>query len=143
MRSRRSPLLWVAAIAYGATIFALSSLPVPVPGEQALPLTGDKVLHVAEYAGFALLLALAIASTPSARLSGRAAPVAFVAAALYAASDEFHQTLVPGRQGDLADLVADGIGVLLGTAIVQVWRWRASRSAGGSEAPPRSPDGPL
>jgi len=136
MRSRRSPVLWVAAIAYGATIFILSSLPVPAPGEQALALTGDKLLHVAEYTVFALLLALAVASTPSARVSARAAPIAFVAAALYAASDEFHQTLVPGRQGDVSDLAADAVGALLGAGALHLWRWRAIR-AGVSGTSPR------
>jgi VanZ family protein len=132
MRSRRSPILWVGAVAYGTAIFVLSSLPVPAPGEQALALTGDKVLHVAEYAGFALLLTLAIASTPSLRISSRAAVVGFIAATLYAALDEFHQTLVPGRRGDATDFAADAAGALLGAGVVHLWRWRAARAVSGT-----------
>lgn len=137
MRSRRAALLWVAAVGYAATIFILSSQPVPAAGEEALALVGDKALHAAEFAGFAVLLTLAIASTPSPRIASRAAAIAFAGAVLYAASDEFHQTLVPGRQGSLADLGADAVGAFLGAGLVHVWRWRASRAASVSGTSPR------
>ena len=135
MRSRRSSLLWIAAIAYGAAIFVLSSQPVPAAGEQALALTGDKVLHLAEYAGFAFLLALAVATVPSARVSARASPIAFIAATLYAASDELHQALVPGRQGDVSDLAADAVGALLGAAVLHLWRWWSTRASVSGTSP--------
>ncbi len=137
MRSRRAAVLWIAAIAYATAIFVVSSQPVPAPGEEALALVGDKALHAVEYAGFAVLLTLAIASTPSPRITPRAALIAFAGSVLYAASDEFHQTLVPGRQGALADLVADAAGAFLGAALVHVWRWRATRAAVVSETSPR------
>ena len=135
MRSRRSSLLWIAAIAYGAAIFVLSSQPVPAAGEQALALTGDKVLHLAEYAGFAFLLALAVGTVPSARVSARASPIAFIVATLYAASDELHQALVPGRQGDVSDLAADAVGALLGAAVLHLWRWWSTRASVSGTSP--------
>ena len=137
MRSRRALLFWGAAVAYGAAIFILSSQPVPLPGEQALFLIGDKALHAAEYAGFAFLLALAISSSPSPRISPRAGAIAFAVAVLYAVSDEFHQTLVPGRDGNAIDLAADAVGAVLGAALVHAWRWRATRAATFSGTSPR------
>jgi VanZ family protein len=41
---------------------------------------------------------------------------------LYAASDEFHQTFVPGRHGWYGDLVVDATGALL--AALALWRVR-------------------
>jgi len=137
MRSRRALLFWGAAVVYGAAIFILSSQPVPAPGERVVSLVGDKVLHAAEYAGFAFLLALAISSSSWPRLSPWAAGIALAAAVLYAASDEFHQTLVPGRDGNVTDFAADALGAVLGAALVRVWRWRATRVAPVSGTSPR------
>jgi len=36
---------------------------------------------------------------------------------MYGMSDEFHQSLVPGRQASIFDLVADAIGALAGSTI--------------------------
>jgi len=137
MRSRRAAILWGAAIAYAAAIFVLSSQPVSAPAEETVALLGDKALHGIEYAGFAILLTLAISSTPSTRVSSRAAMIAFAGTALYAASDEFHQTLVPGRDGNLADLAADVLGAFVGAALVHAWRRRSARATSVSETSPR------
>lgn len=37
---------------------------------------------------------------------------------LYACTDEFHQTFVPGRSGELRDILIDTFGVLLGALII-------------------------
>ena len=102
-----------------------------------MSLIGDKVLHAAEYAGFALFLALAISASPSPRISPWVAGIALAAAVLFAASDEFHQTLVPGRDGNLPDFAADAVGAVLGAALVHAWRWRATRVETVSGTSPR------
>jgi VanZ family protein len=137
MRSRKAIVLWAAAIAYAATIFILSSQRVSGPGEKALALVGDKALHGLEYAGFAFLLALALASTPSPRIRHRATLIALVGAVAYAASDEFHQTLVPGRLGDVTDFAADSAGAAAAIAVYHIWRWRSARGAAVSGTSPR------
>jgi VanZ family protein len=44
---------------------------------------------------------------------------------VYAASDEFHQSLVPNRQGTVADVVIDTVGACIGLALVwAVGKWR-------------------
>jgi len=45
--------------------------------------------------------------------------VSFAGSVLYAAFDEFHQTLVPGRSGEFRDVCIDAVGALLG--IFAVW----------------------
>ena len=42
--------------------------------------------------------------------------------------DEFHQTLVPGRDGNVADFAADAMGAVLGAVLVHAWQWRATRA---------------
>lgn len=41
---------------------------------------------------------------------------------LYAASDEFHQLFVPGRSGQVSDVLLDGCGVLAGIALILIYR---------------------
>jgi VanZ family protein len=51
--------------------------------------------------------------------------VAFVLAMLYALSDEFHQTFVPGRVADPWDLFCDALGATLALmAFARLWRER-------------------
>ena len=123
------------AVAYAALIFALSSTTLP---PEAGPIPGlfrlDKLLHIAEYAVLGALTAVAVRRVaPAFRWGGL---VAFVAGLGYAASDEFHQTLVPGRRGDVWDFLADALGVALGVLVVL---WLARRSAPRIEEP--DPDG--
>ncbi len=107
---------WGAAAAWAALIFWLSSRPsIPAPAIPGL----DKVAHLAAYAVLGFLLA-------------RAAPGSLAAVALgllYGASDEIHQTYVPGRTADPLDWVADAAGVLLGTWAHTLWRARRAPRA--------------
>jgi VanZ family protein len=50
---------------------------------------------------------------------------AFAWATAYAASDEFHQSFVPSRQGQITDLLFDATGAALGLLGLWLWgRWR-------------------
>ena len=123
------------AIAYAALIFALSSTTLP-PGAEPLPglFRLDKLLHIAEYGILGMLVAMAASHlAPNFRWGHLASLLAGIG---YAASDEFHQTLVPGRRGDVWDFLADVLGVALGVLIVL---WLAWRSAPRIEEP--LPDG--
>ncbi len=44
--------------------------------------------------------------------------ISFIIAAIYAGTDEFHQTFVPGRAGRLTDVLIDSSGALLGITFV-------------------------
>ena len=100
---------WLPAIFYMGFVFFLSS-------QTGLPLLNyfawqDKVLHVALYAPLGFLVAYGLASFGSRR---NIVLYASFLALLYGATDEFHQWWVPGRDTSVVDVVADGIGALLG-----------------------------
>lgn len=75
-----------------------------------------KGAHMAEYAilGFLLVGALEIRHLFILWL------VAWMLAIAYAGTDEFHQTFVPGRSGELRDVCVDGAGALIGVS-VKIW----------------------
>ncbi|MBN2362039.1 MAG: VanZ family protein [Deltaproteobacteria bacterium] len=108
---------WMPAIIYAAIIVALSSSSRPLPIE--LPFSGcDKLLHVAEYALLALLVRwpLSRMAPPVAR---HADAITAALVGLFGLSDELHQSLVPGREADSLDVLADCVGALFGIAL---WR---------------------
>lgn len=66
-----------------------------------------KSFHLIEYAFLAILLALAIVKNKWVVLIGY----------LYAVSDEFHQSFVPGRTSRFRDTLIDLLGILIGVFI--------------------------
>lgn len=98
-------LRWAPALLYMAAIFVVSARPtVRLPDLDH----SDKVLHFAAYAGLGGLLAYGGAPAGVGRL-----PLMAVGS-LYGASDEVHQSFVPGRSPDLLDWVADTLGAIGG-----------------------------
>ena len=87
-----------------------------------------KCAHLTEFAIFACLVwnALRRPRWRDARpWSWREAMEALWFAALYAASDEFHQTFVPSREGCLRDVGIDTCGAAAGLlALWALGRWR-------------------
>lgn len=106
--------LWGPVVIYMALIFWVSSMSAPPsPGN-----VNDKVLHFVCYGGLA---ALALRATAGGRLAGltwRAALLAWTVATIYGATDEFHQSFVPHRSVELADLAADAAGAALAVAVL-------------------------
>jgi VanZ family protein len=97
---------WGPVVAYAAGIFIVSSISQP----PSLPqLVTDKDVHGGLYAAFALLILRAFARRWE-RVTLLTALGAIVATVVYGISDEFHQSFVPGRTSDIADVVADGVG---------------------------------
>jgi VanZ family protein len=115
-RGRRALRLWGPVVVYMAAIFYVSSLP-----QAPIPAGTDKPWHSTAYFGFAVVVARAVAGGLPRRIGARRAALAIAMAIGYAVSDEWHQTFVPGRSGDLADLVADAVGACAGTAACWAW----------------------
>ena len=86
-------------------IFAFSSVPDLGTGLGGWDLVLRKLAHTAEYAILGALLV---------RATGRALARRSRSASLYAASDEIHQTFVPGRHGSPVDVAIDAVGVAIG-----------------------------
>ena len=111
--------LWLPVVGWATLIFAFSSVPDLGTGLGGWDLVLRKLAHAAEYAVLGALLARALAS----------ASTAVVAGVLYAVTDELHQTLVPGRQGSVRDVVIDAAGVVAGVALARRFGVRRGRHA--------------
>ena len=104
------PILWAGVI------FTLSSFPTLETSEiywQDFVL--KKSAHMIEYAVFALLIYRAL------KYSGtkirRAVVLSLLIAVIYAITDEFHQSFVPGREPKIRDVFFDTIGGALGLSL--------------------------
>jgi VanZ family protein len=110
----RPVTLWLPVVLWAAMIFTFSAIPSLNSGLGGWDYVLRKCAHMTEYAILAVLFRRAI---------GRDAPALLLASA-YAVTDEFHQTLVPGRHGTLVDWAIDTVGALLGLALLRCWRRR-------------------
>ena len=136
-----------ASLAWMAFIFWASSIS---PEEVDLSLQAISGLgvrlrnvlgHLAIYAILASLLQMCVWSwrkSSGASLWWTTAVVVF--SGLYGISDEYHQSLVPGREQSSVDLLTDGLGALTGVIMVQYaaacsshWMRLAGRPFGMSE----------
>ena len=102
---------WLAVILWMGMIFALSATPsIATPLEPLYDFTFKKVAHVTVYAILTVLLFRALRLHITHK--GHALLIAALVAVLYAFSDEWHQTFVPGREGTLRDVGIDAIGAV-------------------------------
>jgi VanZ family protein len=108
---------WLAPLLLMAVIFYFSGQPDLNSGLGVVDTIGRKLIHLAEYALLALLWWRALRTKLDDR---RAALGAFVVTALYAATDEYHQSLVEGRNGSPIDWAID----CAGAAVASLWAAR-------------------
>jgi VanZ family protein len=108
---------WLPPVVWMTAIFALSAqTDLPDASRPTWDLLLKKGGHMAEYAILLWLLWRPISKrTPFERPLG----LAWLLAVLYAVSDEFHQTFVPGRNGWIWDVIVDGAGASL--AALGIW----------------------
>jgi VanZ family protein len=101
---------WLPPLLLMAVIFALSAQPSLDSGLGLVDRVGRKLVHFGEYALLAFLWWRALRTRTSA---GRAALGAVLIASAYAVSDEYHQSFVEGRSGNVADWAIDSAGAAL------------------------------
>ena len=121
---------WALVAAWMAAVFQVSSLSRLGMAERV----PDWISHPIEYGAGAFLLCRALGGR------GRTASVpaaigAVVLATLYGVTDEYHQSFVPGRDADAADVAKDFLGAA--AAAVLYRRWTALPPPRLSEEPPR------
>ena len=120
---------WAPPLLYMVLIFVVSSLeqpPLPMPEFEWL--TIDKLYHFIEYAILSGLVARALVKAKPSVVPARLVwHVAAVFSILYGASDEWHQTFVPGRFATVADWVADVLGSIAGMLSVYLYYRRQSK----------------
>lgn len=107
-----------------ALIFVVSSVEVHVPVVRHVPFR-DKGVHFIEYGILGWLCAGASARTWPSVSPWRTAGFAVFISLLWGLSDEIHQALVPGRSPELADIVADLLGAIVGAT---GWQLFSNRS---------------
>ncbi len=134
--TRGKLIIWLPVVLYSLLIVVASSMPA-----SRLPKGGlwryDKLIHAAEYAVLGGLLVRGIVRAVVTRRIGLALLVAAVIAVAFGASDEVHQLATPGRDSSWGDLLADGVGALVGAALVAVW-YGVTRRARSSRPPVES-----
>ena len=93
----------------------LRNLPALFPGDGEMQLR--KLAHMFEYCCLAVCEVLFFDELlrRSTRRLTAAAPLALCWCLLYAATDEYHQTFVPGRSGRVSDVLVDLLGSAIGT----------------------------
>ena len=133
MQPLRHPALsWILLAGYGLLIFIQSSFPSPDIGPELPGM--DKLLHLTAYAVMAVLACRAFATLPRMRRVRILFLAGFLFTLLFGLSDEWHQSFVPDRMADGWDLVADGLGGLLGAG---VYTWRVRLPGGRGSTFPR------
>jgi VanZ family protein len=104
-------LRWLVVVFWMGVIFALSAVPsLASPFEPLHDFILRKFAHVTEYIILTALLFWALQVHIS--RNSNALIIAAVTAILYAFSDEWHQTFVPGREGSLRDVGIDALGII-------------------------------
>lgn len=121
---------YVPGILCFALIFKFSSM--PNEDLDFIQDFSDKLLHFAAYCCTALACSLWTKLDVWRAKPSRGFLLAFLVAALYGASDEFHQSFVPGRSCEFADFLADAIGAFLGSALyllaLRLFFWKRKAS---------------
>ena len=119
-------LAWLPAILWAGIIFFLSAQPGPTL--ERLGLTGELLSLATHFSLYAVLMILLIFALNHSGLlvmpwSGL---LAFVLLAIYALSDEYHQSFVPGRVATPLDWLTDIIGAIVVWAALLWWVRRRS-----------------
>lgn len=103
---------------YWIVIFILTSIPA-----ESVPTVGisDKLQHLLAYCVLAMLLYLTlIIQNKFPLLKRNAITFSIIILIGYGVLDELHQLLIPGRSGEVMDVVADVVGGIIGLIIVRL-----------------------
>ncbi len=135
-------LYWAAVILWMALIFFLSSQVAEQSNQlstgitEAIVNTIEKIIPDSEYAveglnhivrknahfiAYLVLGALTVNALRSSGVHGyKGIIAALIICVIYAASDEIHQLFVPGRGGQVTDVLIDSAGALIGSGIIGI-----------------------
>lgn len=101
---------WLPVVVWMAVIFAFSARQkVAVTNSYVVSFLFFKTLHLIEYA-FLFIVTYRATKNTMERKGNTPWIVAFIIVALYALTDEYHQTFIPSREGRLRDAIIDMAG---------------------------------
>jgi VanZ family protein len=122
---------WAPVVAWMAVVFFVSSLS-HLGRARRVP---DWVSHPIEYGVGAALVCRALEGGRRRALTMSTALTATLLTTAYGVTDEYHQSFVPGRTSDRADVAKDLAGAAVACALYRRW---TSRDAAGPSHPPES-----
>ena len=128
-KSKCFVLYWLPLILYCLLIYIQSAHPSPkqIP---SFPFV-DKVLHFAAYGIMGILFYRAYQTLRIKNNIQLLMLLSAVSASLYGISDEIHQSFVPFREAEVADVVADIIGAFSGVWLYRLLMISRERESGG------------
>lgn len=116
---------WGPALLMMSVIFGFSSLPsAEMPNFGLLDFVVKKGGHALGYGLLALAFLRGLKGESSSIVSHQVL-VAWILATLYSATDEYHQSFVPGRHPAFTDVMIDAFGA--GLALLLIYRFRKKR----------------
>lgn len=118
-----SYILWFLTVVWAGVIFCFST----ITGSNVPSVLPDFIPHFIEYFIFATLLTASIWTTKKQMPAGLIGLWAICLTSIYAASDEFHQSFVPGRSPDVKDWAVNVMAAITVAVIVYLVRVRLSR----------------
>jgi VanZ family protein len=110
---KASPWLWPLALM--ALIFFLSAQPNLSTHLGLIDLIGRKIAHLCEYALLCFLWWRPLTTRTGPK---KAVVLALVICVVYAISDEYHQSFVPGRSSEPSDVGIDSAGAFLAALLI-------------------------
>lgn len=114
IRTKIFILYWLPVIIYCLLIFIQSCYPTT----QSLPSVPhmDKLVHAGGYSLLGFLFYRAFQTTRIRKRAAMLILLSALSATLYGISDEIHQYFVLSRTADIADVIADAAGGVMGAA---------------------------
>ena len=98
----------ILAVAWMCLIFSFSNQPATDPVRKAAHMTEYAILGLLSFTFYRGIL----------KKEKRQFLAALLTAAVYAATDEFHQYFIPGRSAEVMDVCIDTLGASIGLAIL-------------------------
>ncbi|MGL5328274.1 MAG: VanZ family protein [Peptostreptococcaceae bacterium] len=131
----------VLAILWMAFIFYMSNQPAAVSSQQsggviefikAMPIIGNIMTYMMEieigefiirksahmFLYFVLAMFIFMSMYDVNKEIKTVAIISFIFTVLYACTDEIHQLFIPGRSGELRDVLVDSTGAIIGTTLI-------------------------
>lgn len=137
-------LLWMGVIFYlshqpaeassqlsgGITDWIVSSIEKVIPFKINIELLHTFVRKTAHFTAYFVLGLLLVITIQASRKLKRAS-ISLIIAVIYAITDEFHQTFIPGRSGELRDVLIDSVGALTGIIffLIITFIWNRKKAA--------------
>ena len=129
VNSVRRIVFTILAVTWMVVIFSFSARPGDESEEQSIK-AGMMVCHVfvpgfdhpvrktAHATEYAMLAGLVLGAVTVSIIRWKNVLVSVCIAVLYASTDELHQLFVPGRSGQVKDVLIDGCGAVIGALII-------------------------